>query len=749
MKKFLIKHKILIIVSALAIVALISGGFFLFGINHELAEVENVKVDDDAYLRWNKVEGASRYVVNINGVAYETEKTQLDVFNIFTRLGVYEIEVVAYSSFADVSPSFSQIITYDVNLDGINCTVQSNRCVLTVADKEKLSPILVIPNAIDGVSVSSLGMFEECDNLGSVYIYDEVKTRNYSFKGCKNLKRVRLSTSVSASAFLDCTSLYDVVLTGGTSIGEQAFRGCVNLKSLFLPDTFTKIYRSAFWGCIALETIDIPKKMSSIESMAFAECSALESMSIPENVELLYLDSFKGCWLKSLYIPSSVKEIIPYGISAESLIVSQENPWFYSENNCIIDKNSEILISGSISSDLSFPEHIIGEKAFFGSMFDGDLYVNAKEIGEKAFYACNKLKSITIGEDVQTIRSWAFCGNLSVENLTILDGVKKIESVAFMECPSIKTLHIPASVEEIEEQIIGSSGSRLEEITVSENNAVYYSSGNCIMRKSDKYLMLGCVSSNIPEDTLAIGRFAFQLCDIEELIVPDGVVKIDVGAFFGCQKIERVEIPGTVEIIDVNAFQCCINLRELILHEGIKEIRAFSFAETVNLHSIIIPESAIGGIQEKAFSCGPIGNMWTDIPNPNKVKYTDRQLYCVANTSTSSVVISEIAYDGDYAYVSSIKFDSKTMMHYSNKPAYLNAPPVRKGYKFLGFSLTKKSLNVDFPVTEKIPIEVEYTLSIMDGPIKIIGGQYRGPIVEIPESTEDGTVLYAVWQKNE
>lgn len=387
MKNFFIKHKIFVCISSVCLVALLCCGAFFLMREGGLAEVKNVRVDDDAYVRWSEVDGATRYVVNINGKTYQTEQTQLDVFNIFTELGTYDIEVAAYSSRDDVSPSLSESITYDVNLDGIGYVVESDRCVLSVSDKEKLSPVLVIPKAINGVLVSETGLFSECDKIGSLYIQDGVQVSAKAFSDCKNLKRIRLSTNTGVSGFYGCTALTSITISDGvTSIGLYAFEGGTALTSITIPNGVTSVGDYAFKGCTSLTGITIPDGVTSIGKYTFRGCTALTSITIPEGVESLDLGAFYCCRLDSLYIPSSVKEIEPCGLSAESLIVSDENPWFFSENNCIVDRETRVVVSGCLSANLSFPDYVIGEKAFRYGLFDGDLFVNAKEIGGKSLF---------------------------------------------------------------------------------------------------------------------------------------------------------------------------------------------------------------------------------------------------------------------------------------------------------------------------------------------------------------------------
>lgn len=270
------------------------------------------------------------------------------------------------------------------------------------------------------------------------------------------------------------------------------------------------------------------------------------------------------------------------------------------------------------------------------------------------------------------------------------------------------------------------------------------------MQKADKRLILGCATSVIPEETLAIGNYAFQCCGIEELVLPVGVESVGIYAFLLCQKLERVEIPGTVKTIGGGAFELCVGLKELILHEGIEELQDYCFSHTVNLRSVIIPESASVDFHiNDVFYCGAAYSSGGSSQDAGIIPLADLRVYSAVKTALSKVVNSTIDYDGDYAYVSSITYDSSTAMkYYSSMSRYLNVPPARKGYEFLGFSLNEKSLTADYPVVVKEPVDRQYK-AVIFSTIKPIGGLYKSPIVEFPDSLEDGTVLYAVWEKVE
>jgi len=57
-----------------------------------------------------------------------------------------------------------------------------------------------------------------------------------------------------------------------------------------------------------------------------------------------------------------------------------------------------------------------------------------------------------------------------------------------------------------------------------------------------------------PSTLKSIGVNAFSGAEIKELVLPEGLVKIDEDAFAFCESLEKIELPSTLEYIGFNAF---------------------------------------------------------------------------------------------------------------------------------------------------------------------------------------------------
>lgn len=163
------------------------------------------------------------------------------------------------------------------------------------------------------------------------------------------------------------------------------------------------------------------------------------------------------------------------------------------------------------------------------------------------FKDCKKLRSITLGKNVNCIKSMAFlrCKNLSEVKIKG-NSLESIYSSAFDGCISLKKIDLPKSMKWISESAFARSG--LEQITVPAKviNLYGYSFAECKKLKKVK------LSKNL----YGIQYSCFEGCTaLEEIVIPKKVKNIRYEAFKGCKKLENVTFRGKVEEIEKNAFQ--------------------------------------------------------------------------------------------------------------------------------------------------------------------------------------------------
>lgn len=215
---------------------------------------------------------------------------------------------------------------------------------------------------------------------------------------------------------------------------------------------------------------------------------------------------------------------------------------------------------------------------------------------------------------VTSLESFAFYNCPFIETLILPESLNVIKKKSIMMCSSLATVSIPSNVKQIETDAI-SRNHALSNITVDKRNSNYDSRNDCnaIIRKSDNTLIVGCLSTVIPEDITYIGEQSFQECEgIRSITIPMGIESIGDYAFYGCLDLEIV-----------------------ILQDGIKDIGQASFCECHSLNSINIPESVIS-IRDRAFyNCFALNR----IIIPSNVKEIGSEVFS-GDVSLQSIIVS-------------------------------------------------------------------------------------------------------------
>lgn len=95
----------------------------------------------------------------------------------------------------------------------------------------------------------------------------------------------------------------------------------------------------------------------------------------------------------------------------------------------------------------------------------------------------------------------------------------------------------------------------IDSITVEDGNSSFYAKNNCLIRKEDGELVLGCRNSVIPDDgsVRSIGAFAFNGLPLQELTIPASVERIGCCAFTE-QEVRRLILPEGLRCVEPLAF---------------------------------------------------------------------------------------------------------------------------------------------------------------------------------------------------
>ncbi|MCD8120351.1 MAG: leucine-rich repeat domain-containing protein [Lachnospiraceae bacterium] len=500
--------------------------------------------------------------------------------------------------------------------------------------------VVEVPATYEGLPVTVLGQIES-HSWGSYmpFMYSDVEEvilpdgllaiGNYAFFGCENLEKIVIPDSVTTIgilAFCGCENLEEIAIPDSvTTIGSSAFGGIdyipwyenltdefvivgdgILIKyngddtSVVIPDGVKNIC-GAFWDDEDLVSVTIPDSVTRITSCAFESCTSLESFTIPESVVEIDLSFNYGCdSLVTVDIPESVTVLTDSFKQCDSLkeVTGAENV---------------TVLSGF--GDCKYLEHFpfaeglveIGASAFSDSgLTEADLPQSLKIIGSSAFCDCLSLTEVKNGQNVIMVRANAFKGSAWFESITdyfvtvgknvligyngedtevvvpdtvtYLGGAFSCYQAAYSD-DELLSVTIPASVR----GICGSAFDQhpnLEELTILGENVVF-GSGACGS--------LALKSFTVPEGTKIITSSMFSLTELQEIVIPDSVVIIGVGAFYYHEpvfvdygtgetapetegSIKTVVIPDSVLMIGDSAFCDCKDLTDITIPASVTRI---------------------------------------------------------------------------------------------------------------------------------------------------------------------------------
>ena len=228
------------------------------------------------------------------------------------------------------------------------------------------------------------------------------------------IKRVVMQqgvTSIGGDAFWDCSGLTSVTIPDGvTSIGNYAFKGCSNLASVTIPESVTSIGGSAFSGCSGLTDIYYGGYGTDWQKL---------NVSIPTSATVHFKDNIYGkgdCGINVTWELTGDGTLIISGTGRISNYSHDNNAPWYSCRTYI----KRVVIQQGVTS-----------------------------IGDRAFWDCSGLTSVTIPDGVTSIGGDAFSGCAALTSVEIPNGVTAIGGSTFSNCIRLAKVTIPKSVTSI------------------------------------------------------------------------------------------------------------------------------------------------------------------------------------------------------------------------------------------------------------------------------------------------------------
>jgi len=207
-------------------------------------------------------------------------------------------------------------------------------------------------------------------------------------------------------------------------------------------------------------------------------------------------------------------------------------------------------------------------------------------IGDRAFYNCTYLTSVTIGDGVTTIGDSAFSACTALREITLPETLQHIGNNAFSNCIVLTGVDIPEGLTSI---------------------------GNSAFDNCKKITAV-----TIPDSVISLGDSAFESCvGLESVTIGSGLTGIADNTFFGCENLTSVVFGSGITAIGQYAFTSCESLTDIVIPEGVTTIGSGAFRYCTGLTNITIPASVTGEVENAFTTCTNLVGIWVDPDNAN------------------------------------------------------------------------------------------------------------------------------------
>lgn len=418
---------------------------------------------------------------------------------------------------------------------------------------------------------------------------------------------------------------------GVSTIGDFAFKSC-SLKRIELPLSICSIGKYCFHLCDQLQSVDFSKcKISEIPEGCFCNCKQLVNIHFSAFTKIIGESAFEWCEsIETLDLPESLEEIKEEAFCMESFfdehVSKLANIYFPNKIKSIGSKSFNKLVnlqSITLSSDID----IIGDEAFKDCCNLSIVnYKTIKSIGKASFSGCNL--NLTITDGIKGIAVGALNGCTIIANesemfvikgnslynrefreliynwdtsdiVELPEGIQRINELAFQNTPKILVLPLSYDEKYIKdtlfcEVIVVPKHFQLEKHwnkTILTHKKVIIDDYGVIYTEDKRELLRYPISLqhkhySIAKECIKIGDHAFEGDvdpdiefgmyylgnSLEELLLPESLKCIGIGALEGCRNLTTLSIPDGVEVLCDYALEGCLSINQICLPSSLLKI---------------------------------------------------------------------------------------------------------------------------------------------------------------------------------
>lgn len=224
----------------------------------------------------------------------------------------------------------------------------------------------------------------------------------------------------------------------------------------------------------------------------------------------------------------------------------------------------------------------------------------------------NNNSSTTAATGLLTIGDRAFYGCPSLTTVTIPATVTSIGSQAFSDCPALTALNVTAG----NQRYVSNDGVLYEYVGYSQGATGNYNTYTLLQYPSGKLGAGYTAPPAIANRLTAIGQGAFAGAQaLTSITLPESVQSIGTEAFRNCSALTTIAIPEKVTSIPSYAFSGCSALTSVTMPENIVSIGEGAFQNCYALSAVTLPSKLTSISNNTFYGCSKL----TEVTIPSGV----------------------------------------------------------------------------------------------------------------------------------
>lgn len=453
---------------------------------------------------------------------------------------------------------------------------------------------------------------------------------------------------------------------GVKTIMEKACSS-TEMTSVQLPNSVETIEKNAFFSCTKLRTVSLGSGVTSVTSTSFAYCTSLTDILVDQN---------NTKYSNGTYDEAGVGDGILYSKDKTHLMTcpcnySKGESYTIPDVTTHIDEKAfyDVVKLKTITLGANVEE--IGTSAFSYSRITS-MYVGpkVKTIGVDAFNHCTNLKTVTIGNKVETIDTRAFdqC-NITTFNWEPTSICKTIGGRA-LKGVDTEEFTFPASVETVGSNVLSSAVKKV----AFENGSNLKTVESSFANSNVEEVNLGTGHTN----TFSLSNTFYGCKNLTTVFIPAECVDISDQCFMNCSSLTDVTFGENSQLktIGTGAFAFS-GLKEITLPDHLENIKDGAFKECTKLTDVHVPSTTTSIHPLSFLDCSSLTNI--NVERANETYATSDGMLCSKDkqklviypagkiTDSFNLLSPSITTIGEYSFYDAKKLKSIVIPKKVNK----------------------------------------------------------------------------------